>query len=354
MWCVGKALIAAPFVWGVLLAATTTCHAADTRPDDRGDWFRDPDSRTAAARPIVDAADPAPAAPRDREPATREDTPRDRDLRDRDLRDRDLRDRDHRNRLDDADLRRGPVRPPYAGGSGGGGYGDLGEYPSYGVNDWVNASARAATARAMFRRAQSELDASIRRAQRDFEKSRAYKQSVAGERDAYDAYLASRSHALRNLADDSRYQSLVQLRSELGERIARRRAAKDISKDELLAMATLKMVYASQARAMEVSALNSDAAMKDARDKMVVASKRVSQMEEDFDDSIRDNPEILMARRNLEDARVSVIATSAYANSAQVAGNAALDYAYYLHRNDIPRWDTGGGYGYSSPYWVRN
>ncbi len=203
----------------------------------------------------------------------------------------------------------------------------------------------------LFRRAQSELDAAVRRAQHDFEKSRAYKQAVAAEHDAYDAYLASRSHALRDLADDSRYQSLIRLRNELGDKIARRRAAHDISKEELIAMATLKMEYASRARAMEMSALNSDAAMKDARDKMVVASKRVSAMEEDFDDSLRDNPDLLLARRNLEDARISVIATSTYASSAQIAGESAVNYSYYLHRNDIQRWDTGGGY--SSPYWTR-
>ncbi len=107
---------------------------------------------------------------------------------------------------------------------------------------------------ALFRRAQTELDATIRRAQRDFEKSRSYRQAVAGEKDAYDAYLASRSHALRDLADDSRYQSLINLRNELGDRIARRRAAHDISKEELLALATLKMEYASRARSMEVAA----------------------------------------------------------------------------------------------------
>ena len=104
------------------------------------------------------------------------------------------------------------------------------------------------------------------------------------------------------------------MRDEIGEKLARQRANKEVSKDEILAMATLKMEYASEARAMEVSSLNSDGSMKDARDKMVQASRRVSQMEEDFDESVRDNPSIMVARRNLEDARVSVITAQTYAD----------------------------------------
>ena len=43
-------------------------------------------------------------------------------------------------------------------------------------------------------------------------------------------------------------------------------------------MAELKMSYASEARTMEVHALDADSDVKDARDKMVAAARTVSQM----------------------------------------------------------------------------
>ena len=78
-----------------------------------------------------------------------------------------------------------------------GGYNDSGDYPSYDMRDWVVANARAATARAMLRRAESELNAAVRRAQHDFQRSHAYREAKGAEREGYDAYLASRSHALK-------------------------------------------------------------------------------------------------------------------------------------------------------------
>ncbi len=127
---VRKARFAASIVLGLLMGAAAP--AADTRPDDRGDWFRDPETRNSA----------------------------DHDGRDLDLgngdhaaRDQGATDRDSRTRDNDADGRRNaPARPPYSGGYApyaNQNYGQSNDYPSYGVDDWVHATVRAATARAV-------------------------------------------------------------------------------------------------------------------------------------------------------------------------------------------------------------
>src|SRR6185437_3064276 len=105
----------------------------------------------------------------------------------------------------------------------------------------------------------------------------------------------------------------------------------DVTPSEILAMATLKMQYASDARAMEVSILSSDDNVKAARDRMVEASRRVSEMRNDFEYSVRDNPEMLLARRNLEEARLGAVEAAAMAYSASISSAYALNYSYYLH-----------------------
>jgi hypothetical protein len=107
-----------------------------------------------------------------------------------------------------------------------------------------------------------------------------------------------------------------------------------------------------------VSALGADDNLKAARAKMVDASKHLSDLRAQFDYSLHDNPEVLVARRNLEDARISVIEASALAASASIASDYAVNYSYYLHRNDNggvygPYGGGNGLVGYASPYWGR-
>jgi len=234
-------------------------------------------------------------------------------------------------------------------------YNDQGDYPSRDIRDWVFANAHAATSRAIFSRAEDDLAAAFSRAQHSFEHSKAFLEATADEKDAYDAYNAARQRALRDLYEDPKYRELLRLRDELTEKIALRRANKEVNKDEILALATLKMEYASDARSMESTVLSSDNNLAEARKRMIAASQKTVELRAEHDDSLRDNPQILAARENLEDARIGLITSQAYLNGASIAGAAALDYAYYLHRNDVGRYDPyANGYGGAySPYWVR-
>jgi hypothetical protein len=298
--------LASPFVAGLLWTAAPPCFADDSAtsaPAPGGDWFRN-------TSPTPGTSSSGPSTPQQNTGD------------------------DHR------------VFAPYN---------QQGDYPSRDLRDWVFANAHAATSRAIFSRAENDLAAAFSRAQRSFEHSKAYVEAVADEKDAYDAYNVARQKAMADLYDDPKYHELLRLRDQLTEKIAIRRANKDASKDEILALATLKMEYASDARSMESAILSGDAKLAEARKRMMAASQKTVQMRADHDDALRDNPQILAARENLEDARISLITSQAYLNGSYIAGAQALDYAYYLHRNDVGRYDPyANGYGGAySPYWVR-
>lgn len=230
------------------------------------------------------------------------------------------------------------------------------DFPQIEVHDWLSASANAAAARAFFRRAENDVAAAIRRAEHNFERSKDLQKALAAERDAYADYLLARQKALQTVLENPRYQQIMGLRDDMARKLAQGRASHDLSHDEILAMATLKLNYASDARAMEIAALNADPSLKDARDRMVAASARVSEMRSNFDDSLRDDTQIADARRHLEDARINLITAQAYLSATSVAGGSAMDYAYYLHGSTQPRVYDPYGYGAGpySPFWVRN
>jgi hypothetical protein len=220
-----------------------------------------------------------------------------------------------------------PVGAPYSG------YGSVsGLFPSSEMNSYVLASARAATARALFRQAESELGQAYRAAQRQFDGSADYRQALRDERDAYAALGTARTKAFAALESDQKYQRLLGLRQDLAERLQEGRARRTLGPDEVVAMATLKMSYATEMRGIEAGALANEPAVRDAQERLVTAGQRVSGLRQVFDQSLRDSPDILMARRNVEDARVARLTSEAYLRSATVNGSYAVDYAYYLYR----------------------
>jgi hypothetical protein len=234
--------------------------------------------------------------------------------------------------------------------------GGQGDFPQDEVHDWVVASARAARCRAMLHLSEKQLDDSIRDAQWTFENSREYKDAAAAEKQAYDAYNAERQRALKSVLSDPKYQAALQLCDELSDKIARYRAmAKpgQIPREDLLALASQKLQYASDAHNMEREALDKDATVQDARQKMVQASAKATELRTAFDTSIRMNPQIAQARRAVDEAHVELITAEAYYTAAAAAGQVATDYTYYRHRWDGVASRVGaawGPYGYGSGY----
>jgi hypothetical protein len=248
----------------------------------------------------------------------------------------------------------GPIfRPPAPSYGGGGYYYGFGGYPAYEVNNVVLAQARAATARALFRRAESELGRAFRAAQREFDRSQDIRDALAAERTAYEQLNAARRKAISTLADDARYQRLLALKADIGEQLAEGRASRSLSPAEILTMATLKMSYATDIRAMEANALNNEPDVKTAQDRLVNAGTRVAELRQRQDEALRTNPDILMARRNLDDARLAKLTAEAFLHAAYGAGVTALDYSYWINRRafNSSGYSLGhGSYGYGYPY----
>jgi hypothetical protein len=293
-----------------------------------------------ASRPRSDAADDRPATRmRDLRPGLLDDDAlaaaapadeRDRD-RDRDRDDAAMRDRRRRGANGD-DWFRSPFR-----------YDDqqtIGGFPSVEVHDAVVANARRAATAAIFRRAQSALDAAVRQAKRNFETSAEYRDAQKAERDAYQRYTDARRQALDTLRENPRYPSLIHLREELSDQLVSRRrvaAASDVDQrfvDDVLGMASLKMSYGTQARQMERERIGDDAGIREAMQAYRTASSRVAELRNNFDNTLRADEDLLAARNALADARIAKLTAGAYFKGAVEAANEALDFAYYLHRYD--------------------
>lgn len=242
--------------------------------------------------------------------------------------------------------------PNNVGQQNGGGQGDFLQDE---VHDWVVASARAARCRAMLHLSEKQLNDSIRDAQWTFENSKDYKDAASAEKQAYDAYTAERQRALKSVLSDPKYQAALQLCDELSDKIVHYRAmAKNaqVPREDLLAVASAKLQYASDAHNMEREALEKDAAVQDARQKMVQASAKANELRTAFDNSIRMNPQIVQARHALDQAHVELITAEAYYSAATEAGQVATDYSFYRHRWDgVTAVGAGWGpYGYGSGY----
>src|SRR5215218_1499798 len=107
---------------------------------------------------------------------------------------------DDRRRANDGDWFRAPVQQGPQ------------DFPSNEIHDAVVANTRAATARAMFRRAESAMHAAARDAEREFQQSAELKQAVAAEQKAYDAFQDARRDALRDVVGNPRYQAMQDFR----------------------------------------------------------------------------------------------------------------------------------------------
>jgi hypothetical protein len=250
-----------------------------------------------------------------------------------------------------------------------------GEFPSAEVHDAVVANARAATARMIFRRAESALAGAVRDAKRRFEASAELKQALADEKAAHAAFDRARREALADVVASPKYRAILTMHQDLGEQILVRRQEMEAfgyrdtlpviarpghpESSDLFAIATLRLQMAGDARAMERQAIEASEELRLARERLVDAARKVSDLRSDFDNALRDDPDLLAARHALEDARIGKVATAAYLRGSLIAADEALDFAWYLHRRDAQvagynpyAYDSYFGYGrYGGYYW---
>jgi hypothetical protein len=248
-----------------------------------------------------------------------------------------------------------------------------GEFPSAEVHDAVVANARAATARMIFRRAESALAYAVRDAKRRFEASAELKQALAEEKTAHEAFDRARRQALASVIATPRYRAILTIHQDLGEQIdARRREMESFGQgdvvpvmatpnhpdgSQLFAMASLRIQMVGDARAMERAATETSDELRAARTRLMAAAAKVSELRQGFDNQLRDDPDLTAARNALEDARIGKVATAAYLRGALIAADEAVDFAWFLHRRDAQvaydpyyydGYYSGARYGY---YW---
>ncbi|HVT90386.1 MAG TPA: hypothetical protein VHD56_16150 [Tepidisphaeraceae bacterium] len=218
-------------------------------------------------------------------------------------------------------------------------------YPGVELRALPAARAQAAVARTQLSIAQTHLNNAVSDVHRSFQHSTELRNALAEQRNAYESLKAAREQALTNLKSDTTYLATIDLRNRLSDQIEEMRAQKDPSRMQLMALATMRLSYATKVTTMEASALAADPRVKDARDRLMEAGNQVAVLEEKFDDSVRNDPAVLAARKSVEDARIAAVGTEALYTEAVNVANAAMDYAYHLYDRPYP-------YVIQSPYYV--
>jgi hypothetical protein len=119
---------------------------------------------------------------------------------------------------------------------------------------------------------------------------------------------------------------------------------------DVVAIATLKLRVGSDAREMERDVLEDNEKVRQAKAELVNASRRVAELREGFERSLRKDEDLRQVREELEEARIARLTTATYLKGASLAAREALDFAYYLHRYDYYRYRSPYSYGYPYRY----
>lgn len=245
--------------------------------------------------------------------------------------------------------------PPGMNGAGMNGAGDpyrgyVTDYPATEIQAVPVSRAEAVRARAEYNLTQDRLHRWIDRSWDDFENSREFVDASNAEKTAAANYERERKRVVDRLMQDSGYRALIDLVAEMRGKIDQNRPrgvkATFDETENSLAMATLKLGYASTATAMEAAALAADQGVQDARTKLMDAAAKTRDMRRDFDRRVRRDPQFLASQATLDQARVNRVVSGAFLESAINAREIALDYSYYLHRWDQYKYSVYGVYGY--------
>lgn len=204
---------------------------------------------------------------------------------------------------------------------------DLRNYPSDEVGNYVAAVERAAYTRAAFDLAEDNFNATVRDVQRKFENSDEYKKAFQAEKDAYKEYQEARADALKPLKDDAHYQALIKLRDDVSKDIEVYRERKT-SPEAMMPYAGMKLQYNQRIREMESERIDIDTAVKEAREKLVEAGKRLSQLKSEFAENVRNDKGIKAAKQEMEESRIEMIAAAARLRAAKEAADSAVDHSY--------------------------
>ena len=238
----------------------------------------------------------------------------------------------------------GPTNNPYS------------DYPAAEVQAIPAARARAAIAKMELLRAQADLNRGTRAAVRSFDKSDDVTKATNEQQQAYQQYQAARERALEPLRDDKDYKAAQVMKDEIGKKIAEKHAEatpdKPVPMSEIFPMAWLKLSYSMRMTQRESEALRQSAEVRDARNQLAAATERVTALRTRFDQDLREDPDLIAARRAVFDQKVAMIAAQTYMAGLYEARGIAIDYAYFIRRHNPYRVMGYDPYGFNRHYYA--
>lgn len=240
------------------------------------------------------------------------------------------------------------------------------DWPAAEFREVAYARARSVITRYDAMRAREAIGRHIDSLWRRFESSPEIAAARQAEDQAWAEYQSAVASVLARLSNDPDYLAATQLAADVGRQIEDAKfdqvtlvgqpggAGAASAVPAVFDLAHVRLNYARRATEMRSAALAADAAVTEARARLTAASDDLRALRTQFASRVRDSDDVLVLRENLWEARTASVAAAAYEDSARLARRWALDYAYYLHRNDASPYygSTYDGYygGYGRPW----
>jgi hypothetical protein len=222
------------------------------------------------------------------------------------------------------------------------------------VYDMAPVTARAAVAEAQYDRAIADFAAITAGLRRQFENSSQYvsaQRELDSARSAYNDAVAPLKDALLR---DPKYHGLVEKRTQMEIALS----DPGLDSDQRLDLATRKMQYSTVVGQMENNAIDNDPVAHDAKIRLAAAQQAFTDLKSNFEASLDSQPELVAARRNLDNARTNAIGADAYLDGAWITRADTIDalhtqyapqpapnpnyYWPYVYAG-YPWWGWGGG-----------
>lgn len=214
------------------------------------------------------------------------------------------------------------------------------DFPALFAAKIPDATARAATSRAIRQKLMLDVRRLVRWEREDFEQTPELIEAQTAADQAWRQYLQAREQALGSLQDDPQYRSTHALREELKEKIADERFADRPDMDRIRALASLRLIQGQSLREKEDALLAGSAEVEQARQRYVSAAEELTKLRRQEARRIDRDPELGQLREQVGNANISHVAASAYLGALLDVANEALDYAYFLHRYDYKAYQT--------------
>lgn len=259
------------------------------------------------------------------------------------------------------------VQSPYWNGGMpvAGGYGNTFyiQQPEYGegllektVLAVPGARADAVAAKWQYRRANSTLNSAADVLRHDFYDSDEYTNAMNDLKKAYRDLENARLDALKGLRTTAEYEAIESMRKNVNAQIADERDQDHPSLERLVALAELKMQSVAPVRAAERDMIENSQAVRDAKSRLVDAANKLAKLEKEFAHQVRDSIDLADARKAKEDARIAMLASSAFLEEARFARRIAVTYSFASRGLSVPGYNSYGyfnspmGYGGYSGY----